>query len=807
VCRFHQDLTTAVRALRRSPGFTAMAVLTLALGIGASTAIFSIVSAVLMRPLPSPGLERLYVIRGDVPSLEIAGADLAAAEVQDLAERRDVFEAVAGFRAGGRILTGHGPAARVNTVTTIGDFAGVFGVRPELGRFHRPEQSLEGPYESAVLSHGLWQQLSGGDPSFVGRLIELNGVAHEVIGVMPPEFRYPRDVHVWVPFPYTERFRQPQGRGIWNMTTVARVRPEITAAQLAAHLEVEAERWRAQYSPSAPVGKQLRAVSIIDAMAGPLRPVLLVLMGAVVFVMLIAATNVASLQVVRASGRMRELAVRAALGAGRVRLTRQLLLESLLLAVLGGLAGVWLAALGLELFLRWEPSRPLYLEHASLDGQVLAFTAFMSLVAAVVFGTAPAVRASHVQPQSVLRAGARGTTARPGRHRLLQLNVAVQIALALVLLLGTGLMVRTLAKLLATDPGFAPSNVTTAQITIPGTRYDSEALAAGFFDDLLAALQSAAGIETAALVWGLPFTDQTDSSPFRIEGREPVTEGRQWHSDTRVVSPDYFATMRIPLLRGRDFDATERPGSPLVAIVDETFADQFFPGEDPVGRRIESGFFGFEPTTIVGVVSRVDHEEIGAPARPVIYYSHQHQAWSPWRSIVVRSSLPPAAVAAVMRAAVSTIDPNVPLYDVQTMSDRIRSSVGPRRLAMLALGAFAALALLLAALGVYGVMRYTTSRRQHEIGVRMAIGADARSVLFMVLREAFGPTLVGLAAGLFAALALARFMAGMLFGISSRDPLAFAAATMLLAVAAMVAALLPARSATRVDPMKVLRND
>jgi putative ABC transport system permease protein len=804
---FSQDLAAAARSLRRSPAVTLAAVATLAVGIGANTAIFSVVAAVLVRPLATPELERLHVVRGDVVEIGLLGVPLAASELLDLAERRDIFEAVSGYTLAARNLTGHGAPIRVATAQTLGDFVGVFGVHPLHGHFHAPAHSLEGPYATAVVSHGLWQQLSGGDPRFVGRTIDLNGIAHEVVGVMPAGFAFPRDAQVWVPFQFAGRFRAPEGRGIWNMTTIVRVRPGVAPAQLAAQLGVEAERWRQEHSPGAEVGKQLHATPLVDYLAGPLRPILLVLLGAVAFVLLIAAANVASLQLVRATGRARELAVRAALGAGRLRLTRQLLFESLLLAAAGGVAGAWLAAICVELVVRWAPARDMHITVVSLDATVLGFTALISLAAAVVFGTVPALRAARVDPGATLRANARGSSSTPSRHRLLQASIAVQVAFALVLLLGSGLMIRTLATLLATDPGFDPGGVTTAQVTIPAAAYDTEEKALAFFDELLERLRARPGVESAAVVWGLPFTDQIDGSPFRIPDRPPAPGDPERQADVRIVSDGYFATMRIPRLRGRDFGPGERIGSPLVAIVDAAFASRYFPGEDPVGRVIDSGYFGWEPTTIIGVVGSVDQEEVGAAAGPVIYYSHRHHAWFPWRSLAVRSTLPAGAVAAMMREIVAGLDADVPLYDVQTMTARVQRSIGPRRLALAALGAFAALALLLAALGIYGVVRYASGERTREIGIRMAIGATAAGVLALVLRQAVVPVGVGLAVGTLAALALARFMTTMLFGVSPHDPLALATAMIVLATTALLAALLPARRAVGVEPMSVLRNE
>jgi putative ABC transport system permease protein len=800
-----QDLRYGVRALLRTPGFTLVAVLTLALGIGANTAIFSVVNAVLFRPLPVEGLDRLHVVRADLPGLGLNDAPLSPAEVVDLSARTDLFQAVTGFRPGDRTLTGRGEPARLVTAATLGDFAAVFGVQPHLGRFYTPEHSTGGPREVAVVSYGLWQQLSGGDPAFVGQTIQLNDVAHEVVGVMPPDFRYPREVQVWTPFAFTERWQTPQARNSLFMTTVARLRPGVSDEQLAGQLGTEAARWTEEHSPGAQFGKELHSTRFVEYLAGPLRLVLLVLMGAVVFVLMIAAANVASLQLVRATGRGREMAVRAAIGAGRRRIAGQLLVENALLALLGGVAGLWLGVLALQLLERWEPAQQLYLSGIRLDTVVLGFTALVALLAAVAFGTVPALRASRVEPQQVLRESARGSTPGSGRHRLLKASVLVQVALALVLLLGSGLMIRTLSRLLASDPGFRPENLTTAQISLGGSNYSSPERRVHFFDAALERIRVLPGMQSAALVWGLPFTDQNDSSPFDIVGR-PAAEGEpERHAEARVVSAGYFSTMGIPLLRGSDFDGGEELGSPVVAVIDETFAAQFFPGEDPIGSQIE-GYAG-EPATIIAVVGRVDHEEIGDAPKAVAYYSYRQLPWSGWRSLVVRSTQPPEAVAAMLQSAVAEIDPNVALYDLRTMDARIERSLAPRRLAMLALGGFAALSLLLATLGVYGVMRYTTNQRVHEIGIRMAVGAEPRHVVGMVIRQGMLLTALGLLVGVVGALWLTRLMSGILFAVSPHDPAVFLGATLFLAAVALLASYLPARRAARVDPMVALRSD
>jgi putative ABC transport system permease protein len=799
------DLRYALRHLVKHPGFTTIAVLTLALGIGANTAVFSVVNAVLFRPLPTPGLDRLHVIRGDHLGLGLRNTQLAPAEVLDLTQRTDVFEAVTGIDVRDRTLTGFGDPARISVAQTIGDFSGVFAPRPTVGAFYRPEQSIEGPYHVAVVSHGFWQQQGGGDTSFVGGTIELDGIAHEVIGVMPADFGYPRHAQVWVPFAYVGRFSGPFGRGIWGMTAVARTPAGMTDAQLAAHLSSEAERWRDLYAPGTDVTRRLNATGFVGYVAGTLQPILLVLMGAVVFVLIIAAANVASLQLVRATARSKELAVRAAIGAGRAHIARQLLVESALLAVGGGTVGLWVGVLSLELLERWPPAQLWLVSHIRLDGTVLAFTGLVALATAVAFGVLPALRGARVDPGDVLSATSRGASAGRRFSRLLQANVATQLALALLLLLGSGLMIRTLARLLAADSGFEPANVVTAQISVPGTVYDSAERRLAFFDSVLERLRALPGVGDVALVWGLPFSGQNDSSPFAIPNRPAEPGDPERHAEGRMVSGGYFEAMGIPLLRGRDFDDTERPEGPFVAIVDQTFAEQFFPGADPVGQPLLHYRGGSTPSTIIGVVGRVDHDEIGDAPKAVVYHSYRQIPFQTWRSVVIRSDRPVGQMANMIRSVVSDLDPNVPVYDVQTMEGRVERSLGPQRLALLALGGFAGLSLMLSALGVYGVMRYTTTQRTREFGIRVAVGADARAVLALVLRQGVTAIAIGLAVGIPAALALTRLMRSILFGVSPHDPIVYVAATVLLTAVGLLASWLPARRAARIDPMEALR--
>jgi putative ABC transport system permease protein len=793
-----QDLRDSLRKLGRTPGFTAVAVLTLAFGIGANTAIFSIINSVLVRPFVTPQPERLVVIREDLPELSLLNTELSPPEVIDLAARSDLFETVGAYRPSAWNLTGSGAPVRVDGAITLGDFFQVFRVRPHLGRLYTAENSTNGQHQIVVLSYGAWQQHTGGDPSIIGRTLQLDGQAREVVGVLPRDFQYPRNAQIYQPFNLTPQARQRRGTLI--MITVARLRAEVTHAQLAGQLDAEAVRWNEQFK----YRKVLYAVPLAEYHAGRLRTVLLVLMGAVVFVLLIACANVANLQLVRTAGRTREVAVRAALGAGRGRIVRQLLVESSVLAILGGALGLWLGAVIIKVLAQWDSAQQHAFDAVRLDGAVLGFTALVSIVAAVAFGVLPALRATRVELQRVLRDESRGAAGSLGRSRLLRGSVVVQIALALVLLVGSGLMIRSLERLLDTDIGFGPGEVVAAQVALPASKYNNVPKQTAFYHAVLDRLRAMPGVAAASVGWALPFSDQIgDSSTFEIVGR-PMKPGEpERHAEYRVVSGDYFRTMGIPLLRGRTFEVSDYLQSPSghVVLIDEYFATQFFPGEDPVGRQIRHAR---GPATISGVVGNVAQRQIGEARKAVSYY-HFQQTWSGSMAIVVRSSVDAAAVGSLIRTGVREVDPELPVYDIATMEQRVQRSVGDRRLAVRALSGFAGLSLLLATLGVYGVIGYTTQRRTQEIGIRMALGANAGEVVRMVVREGMLMAGLGILIGLGAALALTRLMAGILFGVGAHDPVTFVVVTSLIATVTLLSTVLPARHAAHVEPVLALR--
>lgn len=788
------DLRYALRALRKTPGFTAVAILMLVLAIGANTAIFTAVDGVLLRPLPTPEFDRVVALRQDMPAYDLRDAGISPLDIEEITAEAEIFQSVAGLRAMNWNLTGSGEPLRLAGMQTFGDFFNLFAVRPHLGQLYRAENSTNGEDAVAVLTYPLWQQLFGGDPGALGQMVRLDGRAHEVIGVLPPEFRYPRSAQIFTPFPMTDEWRQPQRRGNMIMSVVARLRPEVTPERLDGWLQAEAEKWGGE--------RNFTATPFLEILAGPLRTILLVLLGAVGFVLLIACANVASLQLVRATGRARELAVRTALGAGRGRIVRQLLAESALLALAGAILGLWLGSAALDLLARWAGHAQPALLGLRLDATALAFTALVTLLATALFGLAPVLRTARVLPQSVLREAEKGSTGGLGRQRFLQGAVVVQMALTLVLLLGSGLMLRTLSRILDIDPGFRAEQVMSFQLALPGYRYETGQQRLAFYETLLERLDALPGVQQAAL-GDAPFTGLTDSSPFAIPDRPEESGGPNRHANIAFGSTDYFRALSIPLLSGRGFEPSDRPGAPSVAVIDEQFANQFFPGEDPIGRRI---VHGMGEATIIGVVGRVDTRSLGEAPKATAYYS-MHQFGIRNTAVVVRSALEPTVLVRMLRATMSELDPELPIYDLQTMEGRVSRSLSAHHLATAAIGGFAALSLILSVLGIYGVMRYSTNQRTREIGIRMALGAQAGEVVRMVLRQGMTLAALGIAGGLLAALALTRFLTGLLYGVSAYDPVTFGAVTLLLAAVAMLTCWLPARRATRVDPMVVLRSE
>jgi putative ABC transport system permease protein len=789
---FGQDLRVALRGLWRNPALTALTVLVLALGIGANTAVFSVVDALVVRPVPFPDPERLIAFpRG-----------MMYQDFVDVRAQNRSLAGLAAYRPERSVLTGQGEAEFVTAVFASADLFAVLGVHPVLGRGFRAGEDRAGEPPVAVVSHGFWQQRLDADPGALGRTVTVDGKSLTVVGVMPAGFRFPLDdetADVWVALQVANPPRR-EWRAIYSYRTVARLSPGVTVSQAEADLGAVAARLARQHGS---VNPGLSAVVAYDGAVKRGRGALLLLLGAVGFVLLIACANVANLQLVRATARRREMAIRAALGAGRGRIVRQLLTESVLLAVLGGGLGLLVAVWGVSGLGALIPQEVPRVHPFSFDARVLLFTTAAALVTAMLVGLAPALAASRVFLTESLRAGERG--AAPGRGRVRAALLVAQIALAMVLLVGAGLLVRSFERVLAVDPGFDPRSLLTARVKLRAA--DAER----FHRELLLRLESLPGARGATIAAPLPFARLFGAWTFTLDDRPPPEAPLT--ANVRGVSTGYFRTLRIPIVAGRDFQAGDERGPDHVAIVNESFARRHWPQGNPLGRRIRAyevdrRIIGVAADTLgscgaTGCIGAGAGRLDGGAEPEIIFPNSAGRHFY----IAVRAAGSPSALVGPLRAAVREVDPNVPLTEVRTMDEAIDESLGQRRSIMLLLGLFAALALVLAAVGIYGVVSYSVTLRTREIGVRMALGAQAFHVQRTVVGEGLRLCLVGLAVGVAAALALTRVMRTQLYGVSATDPATFAALAALLLGVAALAALLPARRATRVDPMIALRAD
>ena len=798
-----RDVRYALRQLAKRRGFTTVALVTLALGIGANTAIFSAVNAVLLHPVDTHDIDRIMVVRTNLPTMNLMDYAMGPGEALDLMARRELFDAAGAWAGRGAVLTEMGEPQRVMVTRTIGRFFDVFGVAPTAGQLYRPDESEPGSERVAVLSYAFFQQL-GGERNIIGKPIVLDGARFEVVGVAPPNFDYPRGTQAYVPQALTPAYAKNRSQMIWSM--IGRMKSGVTRAQFDRGIAAEQQRWHRdpEWSYYDQTKQFLNVVPLVTVIAGQLRPVLLVLLGAVGFVLLIACSNIASLQLVHGAGRARELAVRSALGASRRVLVRQLMIENLVVSIGGGLLGLAVGVAIVRLMVAAGASELPALRSVRLDPLVLGFAASATLISGLLFGLLPAARAARINLQESLKEGARNASTGLGRSRLLQASVIVQVALTVMLLLGAGLMIRSLRELLTENPGFDAEHVATYRVSVAGPRYHDAGALNGFFEALTARLGGVPGIGRIGLVSELPFGPDANSSPFSIKGRASDPAMPALHSNMHSVAGDYFAAMGIPLLRGRSFDKTDvavpnrRAG---VAIIDETLAKTFFPNEDPIGKQINQGL----DATIVGVVGTVSQSQLGEPPKATIYYPFSQHPWYTTMYVVTRTSLPLGTATPMVRSAIASIDPQSAVFEPRMLDDWIGASLAPRRLAMIVLSGLAALSLGLAVFGLYGVISYAVSQRTTEFGIRMALGAQPGDVRNAVIRQGVVLSCIGVAAGLAAAAIATRALQNLLFGVSSHDPLTFVAAPLSLTAVVIAASYLPARRATRVSPVEALR--
>jgi putative ABC transport system permease protein len=801
--RFYQDLRYAVRRLFKSPGFTSVAVLTLALGIGANSAIFSVVNGVLLRPLPYPEPQRLV---GVYHTSEGMRAVMSGPNYSDIARLATSFENAAAYNTSRMILTGQGEAARLQTAEVSASLFNVLRVRPQIGRVFNADENTPGRTNVVILAHGLWEQRFGSDPAVIGRRIMLDGAPREVIGVMPRGFSYPADRQAWLPLEYDENFVSKQ-RGAWYLGVVARLKPGIRPEQSAAEVETLGRNLAREY-PDANGEIGMTTMPLLEAMVGDIRRSVLILLGAVGFVLLIACTNVANLLLARAAARQSELAVRIALGAGRGRLVRQLLTESVVLSLIGAAFGLILAVWGVELLVGLEPEGIPRLGNVRVDGTVILFTAATAVITGVLFGLVPAFTATRGVSESLKESG-RGAVTGRGGARVRGALVIAELALAVMLLAGAGLLIRSFAKLQAVDPGFRSDRALTFELTLPDGRYKDDEPRIAFFDQLLPRLRALPGVQNASAVLGLPLSGLDLIISFEVAGRPPVPPSQQPAMQVRVATPGYFDAIGIPLKRGRGFTDADRAGTPRVVLITEAAARQYFPGEDPIGKTIRLGW-GRGPGKpraggeVVGIVGDIKDAALNEPNPPQIYMPLRQWPVS-FMTVVVTTSVPPASMAEAVRAQVAAIDPNLPLSNVATLDAVVAKSISQQRFYLMLLTIFAAVALVLAAIGIFGVLSYAVAQRTREIGIRMALGAQERTVITLIVRQALILVVSGVALGTVAALYLSETMTRMLFSVKPTDPATFASVAGVLIAVALFASYVPARRATRVDPIVALR--
>jgi putative ABC transport system permease protein len=798
-----RDLTTAVRSLLRNPGFTAAALVTLALGIGANTAIFTVVNALLVKPLPYADPDRLAVIWEHNLARQKKDNVVSPGNYIHWREQSQSFEQIAGaspnFRA---TLSGGGREPEEVPIQLVsGNLFPMLGVTPALGRWFRPEEDRS-PRTAVIVSHRLWVRRFNADPAIVGRPTTVNGEDVTVVGVMPEGFSFIfRDIDLWSPFALPATARTPRGR--W-MIVLGRLKPGVGIEQAQSEMNTIHARLAQQF-PEFNTGWATTVVPLGEQLTGQIRPALLILLGAVGCVLLIACANVANLLLARGTSRRREIAIRSALGAARGRIVRQLLAESLLLSVAGGAMGFALAWWGVSALRRVVAATiPLFprLDEIAIDGGILGFTALLSIATGVIFGLAPALVTTSSHLQDSLREGGRSGTAREGFAR--SAFVVAQVALALVLLAGAGLLIRSFARLLNVDPGFNADRALTAKVSLSGDAYEEDKRIRSFFNELNDRIARAPGVIAAGGVSFLPMNGMGAATSFEIVGREKAPLGAGPVADVRVVSGDYFAAMEIPLLAGRLFDAREQREKGNVVVVSAALARLYWPNEDPTGKRIVISWNTEEPDEIIGVVGDARQVDLETDIRPVVYWP-QGRFTYPWSTLVVRTQGNPSNAAAIIRREVRAMDAGVPVADVRPLAEIVSRSVAQRRLTMVLLAIFAGVALTLAGVGIYGVMAYLVAQRTREMGVRMALGAKPRDVLRLVMGRALLLAALGAAIGAAVAFVATRYMTALLFRTEPGDPAIFALVILVLLAAAALASYLPGRSATKVDPLIALR--
>jgi predicted permease len=799
-----QDLRYALRMLAKNPGFTAVAIIALALGIGANTAIFSVVNTVLLRPLPYKDPDRLMFVFEDSSKHGFPRDTPTVANFIDWRDQNRVFESMAAIAGASLNLTGVGDPERIAGYRVSASLFPMLGVSPQLGRWFTPDEDQAGANRVVMMSHSLWQRSFGGDPNIVGKALTLNGRSVTVVGVMPADFRfYIQEDELWVPIAFTPE--EQKNRSSHYLDVVARLKPGVALPQAQAEMSTIAARLQQQY-PETNTNVGSEVVPMHEQMVGDVKRPLLILLGAVGLVLLIACVNVANLLLARAAVRQREIALRVALGASRWRLIRQFLTESVLLGALGGLVGLLLALAGLKLLTVVIPPNIPQIKNVAIDPRVLGFTILISLLTGLIFGLAPAIQSSSFSPNETLKEGGRDPVAGRG-NRIRGGLIVAEVAISLVLLIGAGLLINSFLRLRNVDPGFRSDHLLTMRVFLPQTKYAQPAQRAAFYTEVIRRLETVPGVKSSAVTTNLPLYKQGNSTNISIEGRPEPPPSQEPIITVRVVSPKYLETMGIPLLSGRQLTDQDGEKTPNVTVISETMARRYWPGENAIGKRISFGQAEKDEDwiQIVGIAGDVRQYDLITEMKPQMYVSYQQEGFFMPRDLVVKTDVDPLSLAATVRKTIWEVDKDQPVSNIRTMDQIAAESVARQRFSMLLFAIFAGVALLLAAVGIYGVMSYSVAQRRGEFGIRMALGAQKRDVLKLTIGKALKLVVLGVVFGLAGAFALTRLMASLLFGIGATDPITFAAISLVLVGVGVLASYIPARRATKVDPIVALR--
>lgn len=808
-----QDLRYALRQLRKSPGFTAVAIVTLALGIGANTAIFSVVNGVLLRPLAFKDPNQLVRLWHVPPAKSFPGIStfsVSAANYLDWQKQNHVFGDMSIYTMRGFTLIGGGQPEQVDASAVSSSFFTTFGVQPMLGRVFSAEEDSPGRANVVVLSYRFWQEHFGAKRDIINRDIQMDGQNYLVAGVMPASFRFPDFAQMWTPIAWTGKERAV--RGDHNYLVIARLRPGVGVRQAQAEMDTISSRLEQLY-PEDDKGWGAVVVPLHADLVGDVRPALLVLLGAVAFILLIACVNVANLALAKTFSRQKEIAIRSALGASSARVLRQIMTETVLLALAAGAIGLSCAHFGVQMIMAFLADKLPRIVDVTLDGRVLVFTAMVSLLTGVIAGVLPAFRLTRADVNQALKQGLGRTDSDSSGHRTRKILVIGEVALSLMLLFGAGLMIRSFQQLLRVNPGFEPDGVLTMTLSIASAKFPSPQQQISFLERVLQRVRTLPGVVSAGVINDIPLGEDRSHQPVAIEGHPALAMADQPEVDVCIISAGYISSLHVPILRGRDFNETDVAGRPAAILISKSMARQFWPGEDALGKRLTMTFFPDAIREVVGVVGDVKLDGLDQSRPSATLYMPLDQvsvpAGSGWQSIpmslVVRSNTNPTSITSAVSNAVHEVDPEIPLRDIVTMDEVVSNSISQQRLNMLLLSAFGGLALLLAAIGIYSVLSYSVRRRIQEIGIRLALGASLRDVLRMVLVEGMQPTLLGVALGTAGALALGRVLSSLIYGVKPTDPLTFLLVAALLVAISLLACVFPAYRATTVDPMVALR--